>query len=91
MNTHYYNAFHQFKEDTGTLGEQIEVAAFFIEGVAMTRDEALEDISGCRFRYAYTLEVGLEETKRMDLESEALNQKYDIQDEHDKLVEQGLA
>lgn len=76
MKTHYFNAFY-YKDD------------FVIESKELSYQDALEDIAENTYTYAYTLEVGLEETKRIDLEAAALNVKYP---EYEKLTghEMGL-
>ena len=65
MQTHYYNAFYDDDE------------SFRIESSGLTYDEAIEDIIDYDLPYAYTLEVGLEETRIIDLESIALNKKHE--------------
>ena len=59
MKTHYYNAFYH--KDV-----------FFIQSEELSYEQALQDIADTKSPYAYTLEVGLKETKRIDLEWTAL-------------------
>ncbi len=79
MKTHYFNAF--YNKD-----------GFFIESNALSYEDALEEIRDPNnYYYAYTIEVGLESIKRLDLEFKAKSQISD--NEHEKLTghEMGVA
>jgi len=78
MNTHYYNAYHT---ENG----------FNVESDSLTYKEALEDIDGRTYGYAYTVKVESDGVVRMDLEQKAIDYAYALADEHKLLVTQGLA
>ena len=67
--THYFNAFEDEHGD------------YFVESKELTYEEAVMDILDTPYPYAYTMEIGLEDIKRIDLESVALEVEHGDENE----------
>ncbi len=76
MQTHYLNV---YKCEKG----------FFCEMEALTKfEDVLQDIIDASWPYGYTLKIGLHETKRLDLEKDALLFNSEEPEDHSLTVEQ---